>query len=129
LAALVAALTACNTGGTQPGAATSIPVEDEIIVEGIAFQLLESFPVQVNAVLSGALPDACSFVERVEQVREDDTFLLTLTIARQPNQRCALQPTPFEEIVGLDVGGLPAGTYNVEAHGASASFTLDADNE
>lgn len=111
-----------------PPQETPAPAGEEFVVNQIALAILESFPVQVHATLDLTLPDACSFVERVEESRDGSTITLVLTIARHPNQRCAPQPTPFAEIVPLDVAGLPAGAYTVQAHGTTATFTLQIDN-
>jgi inhibitor of cysteine peptidase len=41
---------------------------------------------------------------------------------------CTQALVPFEESIDLDVRGLPAGTYTVDVHGETATFTLDVDN-
>jgi len=35
---------------------------------------------------------------------------------------------PFEEIIPLEVYGLPAGTYTVDVNGVQATFDLEVDN-
>jgi inhibitor of cysteine peptidase len=40
-----------------------------VLVESIEVLMLESFPVQVHVIVRGQLPDACSFIEMVEQAR------------------------------------------------------------
>jgi hypothetical protein len=91
-------------------------------------QFLESFPVQINILVRGMLPDACSFIESIAQKREAQTFRIALNFARHPDARCAPVLTPFEQIVPLDVLGLPAGTYNIEVNGDQVSFVLPEDN-
>lgn len=114
--------------GTPP---TDVPPVDsgEAIVESITVNVLESFPVQAQAVVRGQLPDACAFVENVRVLRESRTFRIQLRIARQPNQRCAQVLTPFEEVVSLDVNGLPAGEYDVRVNNLRTTFSLAVDNE
>jgi putative hemolysin len=41
---------------------------------------------------------------------------------------CGLSPVPFEEVVDLDVYGLPAGGYVVNVHGTKETFSLPTDN-
>jgi inhibitor of cysteine peptidase len=101
---------------------------EDVLVESIEILMLESFPVQVQVAVRGQLPDACSFIEKVEQLRGEDQYTLTLFNARYPNMRCAPQPTPFEENIMLDVVDLPAGTYTVDVHGVEAVFELPVDN-
>ena len=96
----------------------------EALVEGVEIRTLESSPVQVQAVLSGQLPDACAFVESTNVTVEGDTFYISMTVARQPNMRCAQMLTPFEQIVPLATAGLAAGQYTVQAGEATATFVL-----
>lgn len=126
-----------NPSYTQPttdpddNADGEVPINEtgEAIVEELTVRMLESFPVQVQAVVRGQLPDACAYIERVEVVRESMTFRIRMTTARRPNQRCAPMPTPFEEIVSLDVAGLPAGEYDVRINDLVEPFTLAVANE
>ena len=99
------------------------------VVESIDILLLESFPVQVNVVIRGQLPDAgCTTIASVEQVREGNTFTLRLVTTTDPLALCAQALTPFEEVVSLDVVGLPAGVYTVDVHGVQQTFEFTMDN-
>lgn len=119
-----------------PATATPSPIVTEIpvtggednpssvaVVDSIEILLLESFPLQVNAVIRGTLPDAgCTTIASVEQVREGNTFKLTLVITTDPLALCAQALTPFEEVVALDMKDLPAGEYVVNANGFEQTF-------
>jgi hypothetical protein len=109
---------------------TDVPTAASVaVVKSIEILLLESFPLQVNAVLRGDLPDAgCTTIASVNQVREGNTFKLTLITTTDPLAVCAQALTPFEEVVSLDVHGLPAGTYTVEAGGVQTTFEFTVDN-
>lgn len=109
------------TTAGSPALPTTPDASGLVEVWGIEVHVLES---SVNAVVRGNLPDACSFIEQATQEREGTRFVLTLTLAHHPNQRCAPQPTPFEQVVPLDVAGLPGGLYEVAAHGTLNAFTL-----
>lgn len=100
----------------------------EAIVESLAVQILESFPVQVQAVVRGQLPDACTFIKSTEVITAGPTFRIHITTARQPNQSCAQVLTPFEEIIEINVVGLPAGQYDVRINDLVEPFTLNVDN-
>lgn len=121
-----------------PATATPSPIVTEIpvtggeekpgsvaVVESIEILLLESFPLQVNAVIRGTLPDAgCTSLASVEQAREGNTFKLTLVTTTDPLALCAQALTPFEEVVALDVKDLPAGEYVVNANGFEQTFAF-----
>lgn len=100
----------------------------EAIVESLEVQILESSPVQVQAVVRGQLPDACSLIESTGVYVEGTTFRIRMTTARQPNQRCAPMLTPFEEVVALGAPGLPAGEYDVRINDLVTPFTVSTDH-
>jgi hypothetical protein len=109
----------------QPGGATTSATAK---VDSIDMLMLESFPVQINVVAKGNLPDGCTTVDQVTQVRQDHTFKVTITTARPAGLMCTQALVPFEETIGLDVYGLKAGTYTVDVNGVTGTFTLDVDN-
>ncbi len=110
---------ATSGGGTLPA---------NLFVEQVDILLMESFPLQATATVRGSLPDACSRIKSAEVTRQDNLFRITLTAERDAGVACAQVLTPFEENVPLDIAGLPAGTYSVDANGVQASFTLEMDN-
>jgi len=116
-------LAACGvpTQADQPGRAQ---------VEEITIQILESFPVQVEVLIKGNLPDSCTDVDQVDQRfdSEENIFWIEITTVRTTDDPCAQVLTPFEETVSLEVYGLAAGTYTVDVNGARETFRLDVDN-
>ena len=113
----------------SPGVAETPALASGAVVKSIDVQILESFPIQVHAVLRGDLPDAsCTTISSVDQVRQGNTFQLTLVTTTDPLARCASAPTPFEEVVPLDVQDLPAGTYVVRAGDVEQTFEFSVDN-
>jgi inhibitor of cysteine peptidase len=128
---LVLVLSACSDAGSNAEATATAgnSGSDTVSVEQIEVQMLESFPVQVNVIARGQLPDACAFVERADQSRQGDRFEVSLTLARRPDARCAPMATPFEHTIALDVVGLAAGQYTVHVNGVEGSFELQMDNE
>lgn len=97
-------------------------------VENISLLVLESFPVQVRAVVTGNVSDGCTVVTGVSEHREGQTFQLKVLAKRPAEAVCTQALVPFEEQVGLDVHGLLAGTYYVAAGDIMESFTLEVDN-
>ena len=97
------------------------------LVDEIEILILESFPVQINVIARGNLPDPCTEISEVLQEREDDTFFITIKTYRSPGF-CIQVLAPFEEIIPLEVYGLPAGTYTVDVNGVQGTFDLLVDN-
>jgi inhibitor of cysteine peptidase len=97
-------------------------------VEQIGILILESFPVQVNVVARGNLPDGCTRIDQIEQQRQGNKFLVTITTARPADQMCTQALVPFEQAISLDVAGLKAGTYTVDVNGVQDTFELAMDN-
>jgi inhibitor of cysteine peptidase len=98
------------------------------IIEALDVLMLESFPVQVRASLSGSLRDGCTSIARIEVLREGNTFRIRVITLRPPDRICTQQLVPFDTSVALDVEGLPAGEYVVRAGDLSRSFSLGVDN-
>ena len=99
-------------------------------VTGLDVVILESFPVQVRAQVSGYFTDGCVELVDITAEREDDTFVLTLNTRRPAGDvECTQALVPFDEGVMLDVNGLPAGSYTVTAGDMQSNFVLGVDNE
>ena len=110
-----------ETDGPPP----EIPPATKADVQSVAIQILESFPVQVNAIARGQLPDAgCTTIAGVSQSRSGNTFTVTLTTKTDPNAMCSQVITPFEYVIPLDVSSLLPAQYIVNVNGVEASFEL-----
>jgi uncharacterized protein YraI len=91
----------------------------------VEIQILESFPVQVNAISRGQLPDAgCTTIAGINQSRSGNTFNVTLTTTTNPNAMCSQVITPFEYVIPLDVSSLLPAQYIVNVNGVEATFEL-----
>lgn len=132
-------LSACQSV-IQPEEATDIPSGTEpteaayeygqrAAVESLDVILLESFPVQAQAIVSGTLPDGCSELHEISVEQQGLRFNLILTTRHLIGDvACTEALVPFEETVDLDIRGLEAGTYTVVAQDKQATFTLDVNN-
>lgn len=101
----------------------------DAVVESLEVLLMESFPLQARAVVSGYLPDGCTELVEISVERQDNEFILTLTTRRPSGDVMCTQALEFfEESISLDIEGLEAGTYTVIAQEQQAQFTLDVDN-
>lgn len=104
------------------------PVNGTAVVDSIQLNILESFPVQVNVIARGELPNGCTQIDNISTNRQETTFNVTITTIRPADAACTEAIVPFEETISLDVLDLPAGTYTVDVNGIRGSFTLDVDN-
>ena len=96
-------------------------------VDEIDILILESFPVQVQVIARGNLPDPCTEICQITQKKEGNTFFVTIKTYRPPGP-CIQVLAPFEEIISLEVYGLPAGTYTVDVNGVQGTFDLEVEN-
>ncbi len=154
LAALAAALLVACAGGTpapepvtvtpnpdqpassadtpQPAVEPTVPpggfVYGEAPVDSVETVILESFPVQVHAIVRGGLPDGCTEIAQASASRSGDAFSITLTTRRPADQECTQALVPYEQTVPLDVANLPAGNYVVRADDVMVTFALSMDN-
>ncbi len=102
-----------------------IPVTGMAVVQSVEIEILESQPLLVNAIIRGQLPDAgCTTISGVTQARDGNAFNITLTTTTNPLAKCAQALVPFEEVVSLDVSGLPPAPYGVNANGVQQAFKL-----
>jgi hypothetical protein len=94
-------------------------------VQSVDIQLLESFPVQVNAIARGQLPDAgCTTIAGASQSRTGNVFTVVLTTRVDPNALCSQVITLFEYVIPLDVSSLLPAFYIVNVNGVEATFEL-----
>ena len=117
-----------NNPTTEPTPEATEMIEANAYIDSIDVLIMESFPVQVAAMVSGNLQDGCTAIESVSASHEGNTFTIDIQATRPADAICTQALVPFEERVSLDVLGLEAGDYTVVFGDASASFTLDMDN-
>ena len=94
----------CGPGG-QPWGTTEL-----------ALVLLESFPVQIRAQLSGTLPDTCARIVQVDQVYDPaaQSFTLTPVVEAVAGTDCLPNPLPFSTTV--DSRGCRSGSRHLHGH-------------
>lgn len=112
----------------NPEPATGAITEGEAPVEAVEVLILESFPLQVQARVTGYLPDGCTQLGDTVVTQEGNTFRVALKTARPSDAVCTEAVVPFEVTVPLPVEGLPAGDYTVNVNGQTATFGMAVDN-
>lgn len=96
-------------------------------VDHVDVMILESFPVQINALVRGNLADGCVALDDTSVRRENNTFYVDFLTSRTGDM-CIQALVPFEKTVSIPVSGLMAGTYTISVVGTTATFTLNQDN-
>lgn len=134
---LFSSLTACSSGNKS--ASTTTATRDSLVtqnqtasneakVESIQIVITESFPVQINVVAKGHLPNHCMLIDQVTEERDSNTFVIKILTTYQPGKNCTPAAQTFEEIIPLTVVGLKAGIYAVQVNGITDTFELGIDN-
>lgn len=111
------------TNQAVPAAASQYSYGDAA-VESLEIRTLESFPLQIQAVARGNLPDSCTELDQALVTRNGNIFQGRLTVRTRTDQMCAQAVVPFEKVIPLDVTGLPPGQYTVNINGLVNTFTL-----
>ena len=114
------------TGPEEPAGSGEV-VTGEANVESVEVLILESDPVQVNALVRGNLPDGCTEIAFASQTVRGSRIDITLSTARPADAICTEEVVPFERTLPVDVAGLAAGEYTVTVNGVSARFELEQD--
>jgi len=102
--------------------------ENEVPLEQVQIMAIESFPVQINVIARGRLPDSCTIIDEITEERNAQTLTLKIQTVRQTDKSCTQRGKTFEEIIPLDIVGLSAGVYQVKVNNMSESFELAVDN-
>jgi inhibitor of cysteine peptidase len=136
---LLVVLTACSS--SNKSTATTTTTKDPIItnnpttspneakVANIQIVIAESFPIQINVVATGHLPDNCTLIDQVTEELNNNTFIVKILTTSQPaGKNCTPVAQAFEEIIPLSVVGLKAGIYAVKVNGITDTFELGIDN-
>ncbi|WP_048130128.1 MULTISPECIES: protease inhibitor I42 family protein [unclassified Methanosarcina] len=98
-------------------------------VENIEILTLESFPVQIQVIAEGYLPDGCTEIDKIKPEREGNTFNINITTKRPTDAMCTQAIENFTKTIPLEVQGLSAGNYTVNVNGVNGSFELAIDNK
>ena len=109
-------------------AQTPLPQRGPARVEVVEIHQIETFPVRVSVIARGNLFDQCTTIDQINQVRNGGNFKIAIDSVYYGDADCPQGPVPFEEVIDLDIVGLPAGIYVVDVNGLQGTFTLRADN-
>ena len=98
-------------------------VLDSIAVRPERRATLAGDPVRIEVLLKGTLPDACSRLEDVQQVRRGHFVDVELSIRQPRGRACAQVLRPFRFYLPLD-GTFGPGAYTLKVNGAAVPFRI-----
>lgn len=126
---LIAVFAALQTGRESLSDKTPDPNANPGLatVEDIDILMLESFPLQVQVVVTGNLMSSCYEIGDINEIRRDRHFDVSVK-TRMIAEVCAQALVPFEISIPLSVHGLKADRYTVSVNGAEGEFTFTQDN-
>ena len=101
---------------------TPIPRREQARVEAIEIHQVEVQPVEVKVIVRGHHTDGCSRIDQISQSRTGNNVKIEIEIVREIDTPCPALSVKFEELIALDVIGLPAGLYVVDVNGATGHF-------
>ena len=112
---------------TAPDQTREADLTGKADVQSVEVQVLQTQPIQANAIARGMLPDAgCTTIAGATQMRNGNTFTIVLTTKKNPNVMCAQVLTPFEYVIPLEVSPLVPGFYIADVNGVEGYFDLPA---
>lgn len=120
-------LAACAPAVTEP-LLTPTPgapfVVEPIQIDRVEVLIMESFPVQVSAHVTGIVGDGCSELHRVEQTRSGNVVTIIITRQRRLADVCTMIAQLYDEMLKLE-GSFPAGDYTLKVNNVEQTFRID----
>lgn len=114
---------------SSPDPANSDFNSENVYVNNMQINIMESFPLQVSVTVSGNLPDGCtSIVKSTATFDNKNTIEIHFYTDRPKDLMCTQALVPFEETIPLEVYGLPAGKYTINVYQLSDTFEFQTDN-
>jgi hypothetical protein len=120
LVALTVMLIGACGGGEDPG--DGDVVTGPAYVDSVEFVFLESYPVQVRAVIRGSVPTPCHTAQATVGGREGNRVPITVVSTTPAGTVCDQVLAPFE--VTVPVGSFESGDYAVVISGVEYPFTI-----
>jgi hypothetical protein len=110
-------------GDNPPGTTLPIAGRFPVYVDGVEFLLLESWPVQVKAVVRGTLPTPChTLAWNLGEPDAAGRIELSLFSTVDMDQVCTQVLHPFEQTI--DVGSFTSGSYVLVVNGIDYPFEI-----
>jgi hypothetical protein len=110
-------------GGNPPTTTLPIAGRFPVYLDGVEILLLESWPVQVKAIIRGSLPTPChTLAWDLGEPDADGRIVLSVFSTVDMDQVCIQVLHPFEQTI--DVGSFTSGAYVLVVNGVEYPFTI-----
>jgi Tol biopolymer transport system component len=96
--------------------------KSDIQVDSVNMEVGVGSPIPVHAIVSGNLPSVCAQLGEVRLHQNGNTFFVRLITYLPAQTDCNEDSIPFRLEVPLNIVNLPAGPYDVNVNGVTASF-------
>lgn len=120
---IAGALTIQSSSSRPPGGTPTMTVESPVLIDKVDVLTLESYPYQLNLVVSGQHPDGCDLPVQVEQRREGSTVYVRIYRNLDPTLLCPMVLVPYTGTIRLD-GGFESGSYRIDVNGYTVDVKL-----
>lgn len=111
------------TPGPTPDTYTDGFILREVPITAVEVLILESFPVQVRARVTGYFSDGCTTLHSVRQSRTGNDVTVTISSKRPKDAFCTQAIVPYESTISLG-GQFPPGSYSVAVNGVRRDFQV-----
>lgn len=115
---LVFLLTSCTMTTSTP-----TPRSGVVTIERVEFVVLESYPLQVQAHITGYLGDGCTTLTGISQQREGHVITITVKAIHSGAEMCPAIAPMLDQSVMLE-GSFTPGQYTVIVNGTAYQLTV-----
>jgi hypothetical protein len=118
---------AVSANGTVLGASDRVSVVPTL--KALDLANLQTFPYQVQARITGTVPDGCSTLDTPAITQTGNIFTISVTASHPKDMMCTQVITSQSAVVDVPVSGVSAGKYYVVLGKIKKSFTLVQSNQ
>ena len=102
---------------------TPTPRSGVVTIERVEFVVLESYPLQVQAHITGYLADGCTTFAGISQQREGHVITITVKAVHSGAEICTAIAPMLDQSVMLE-GSFTPGQYTVIVNGTAYQLTV-----
>lgn len=103
---------------------SSIELEQPLaLVDSVEILVLESYPPQYNAVVTGNYRNGCESRGEVTQLVTENTIEVAFGVESQ-GEICTMALVPFKESIMLETTDLMPGNYTLSVNGVTTQFNV-----